>query len=222
MGVQRKVHSAGFKAKVALAAHKADRAVNQLAGPHDVHPTQIHARKKITACRSGAIFANGAKSASADAREGELYEQIGRLRMEMEWLKTKVSVEHARPLLLPGDARRGLEPGTPRGVPHGPRGAIHGGGVHGPPGVGRGGVSMDGRGRVLDNVSVKLFCRAVKYDDAYIRGYEQVSELWLGLSRFFGSYIHAHLHQVLSYRTPAVYAMPVPGDRRLAMPARGG
>ena len=37
MGVQRKVHSAGFKAKVALAAHKADRTVNQQAGPYDVH-----------------------------------------------------------------------------------------------------------------------------------------------------------------------------------------
>jgi transposase-like protein len=46
MGLQRKVHSAGFKAKVALAAHKADRTVNQLAGQYDVHPTQIHAWKK--------------------------------------------------------------------------------------------------------------------------------------------------------------------------------
>jgi putative transposase len=43
MGLQRKVHSAGFKAKVALAAHKSDRSVNQLAGQYDVHPTQIHA-----------------------------------------------------------------------------------------------------------------------------------------------------------------------------------
>ena len=43
MGLQRKVHSAGFKAKAALAAHKADRTVNQLAGQYDVHPTQVHA-----------------------------------------------------------------------------------------------------------------------------------------------------------------------------------
>ena len=93
MGVKRKVHGAGFKAKVALAAHKADRTVNQLAGQYDVHPTQIHAWKKQLLAGAEAIFANGAKVASADAeaREAELYEQIGRLKMELEWMKKKVA-----------------------------------------------------------------------------------------------------------------------------------
>ena len=92
MGVQRKVHSAGFKAKVALAAHKADRTVNQLAGQYDVHPTQIHAWKKQLLAGAEAIFAHGAKVIAADAgaREAELYEQIGRLKMELEWMKKKV------------------------------------------------------------------------------------------------------------------------------------
>src|SRR3954451_21740059 len=91
MGLQRKVHSAGFKAKVALAAHKADRTVNQLAGQYDVHPTQIHAWKKQLLAGAEAVFANGAKVASADAvaPEAELYEQIGRLKMELEWVKKK-------------------------------------------------------------------------------------------------------------------------------------
>jgi putative transposase len=89
MRVQRKVLSAGFKAKVALAAHNADRTVNQLARQYDVHPTQTHAWKKQLLARAEAIFANGAKVASADAqaREAELYEQIGRLKMELEWIK---------------------------------------------------------------------------------------------------------------------------------------
>jgi transposase len=93
MGLQRKVHSAGFKAKVALAAHKADRTVNQLAGQYDVHPTQIHAWKKQLLAGAESIFANGAKVAAADAqaREAELYEQIGRLKMELEWMKKKVA-----------------------------------------------------------------------------------------------------------------------------------
>ena len=88
-GVQRKVHSAGFKAKVALAAHKADRTVNQLAGQYDVHPTQIHTWKKQLLAEAGTIFANGTKPASvgAEAREAELYEQIGQLKMELEWMK---------------------------------------------------------------------------------------------------------------------------------------
>ena len=93
MGVQREVHSAGFKARVALAAHKADRTVNQLAGQYDVHPTQVHAWKKQLLAGAEAIFANGAKVASApvEAREAELYEQIGRLKMDLEWVKKKVA-----------------------------------------------------------------------------------------------------------------------------------
>jgi transposase len=93
MGVQRKVHSAGFKAKVALAAHNADRTVNQLAGQYDVHPTQIHAWKKQLLAGAEAIFATGAKAPSrdAEAREAEFYEQIGRLKMELEWMKKKVA-----------------------------------------------------------------------------------------------------------------------------------
>src|SRR5262249_10071797 len=102
MGLQRKVHSAGLKAKVALAAHKGDRTVNPLAGQYDVHPTQIHAWKKQLLAGAEAIFANGAKAASADAqvREAELYEQIGRLKMELEWMKKKLppSAELKRPL----------------------------------------------------------------------------------------------------------------------------
>jgi putative transposase len=58
-----------------------DRTVDQLAGQYDVHPTQIHAWKKQLFAGAEAIFASGAKVASADAREAELYEQIGRLKM---------------------------------------------------------------------------------------------------------------------------------------------
>jgi putative transposase len=103
MGAQRKVHTAAFKAKVALAAYKEDRTVNQLASHFDVHPTQVHAWKKQLLAGAEAVFANGAKIAAADAeaREAELYEQIGRLKMELEWMKKKLppSVERKRPLI---------------------------------------------------------------------------------------------------------------------------
>jgi putative transposase len=64
-------------------------------------------------------------------------------------------------------------------------------------------VSMDGRGRALDNVFVERLWRSVKYEDIYIRGYEAVPELHQGLGRYFTFYNHERLHQSLGYQTPA-------------------
>ena len=65
-------------------------------------------------------------------------------------------------------------------------------------------VSMDGRGRALDNVFVERLWRSVKYEDIYIRGYEAVPERHRGLGRYFAFYNDERLHQSLGYRTPAV------------------
>jgi putative transposase len=79
-------------------------------------------------------------------------------------------------------------------------------------------VSMDGRGRALDNVFVERLWRSVKYEDIYIRGYEEAPELRRGLARYFAFYNHARLHQALGYRTPAaVYETPVHRDLRLSL-----
>jgi putative transposase len=64
-------------------------------------------------------------------------------------------------------------------------------------------VSMDGRGRCLDNVFVERLWRTVKYEDIYLWRYEAVSELQHGLGRYFGYYNEARQHQALGYRTPA-------------------
>jgi putative transposase len=64
-------------------------------------------------------------------------------------------------------------------------------------------VSMDGRGRALDNVFVERLWRSVKYEDIYIRGYDAVPELYRGLARYFTFYNDERLHQSLGYRTPA-------------------
>jgi putative transposase len=63
-------------------------------------------------------------------------------------------------------------------------------------------VSMDGRGRCLDNVFVERLWRSVKYEDIYVRGYERVPELVAGLGRYFPFYNEARPHQSLDYRTP--------------------
>ena len=93
MAGKRKHHTAAFKAQVALAAIKGDRTVNELAGQFGVHPTLIHAWKKQLLTGAEAVFANGAKAGAADAesRQAELFEQIGRLKMELEWVKKKAA-----------------------------------------------------------------------------------------------------------------------------------
>lgn len=92
MAGKRKQHTAALKAQVALAALKGDRTVNELAGHFGVHPTLIHAWKKQLLAGAVAVFANGSKAdpAGTEARQAELYEQIGRLKMELEWLKKKL------------------------------------------------------------------------------------------------------------------------------------
>ena len=93
MAAKRKVHTAGFKAQVALAALKGDRTVNELAGHYGVHPTLIHGWKQQLATGAESIFGSPAKvaSASAEARQTELFEPIGRLKMELEWVKKKAA-----------------------------------------------------------------------------------------------------------------------------------
>ncbi len=101
MAGTRKTHSAAFKAQVALAALKGDRTVNEVAahfGVHPtlnfgVHPTLIHEWKKRLLAGAEVVFAHGTKtdSGDAEARQAELYEQIGRLKMELEWVKKKAA-----------------------------------------------------------------------------------------------------------------------------------
>jgi len=64
-------------------------------------------------------------------------------------------------------------------------------------------VSMDGRGRALDNVFVERLWRSVKYEDIYLHGYETAPALAAGLAVYFPFYNTERPHQGLDYRTPA-------------------
>jgi putative transposase len=92
MAGKRKQHTAAFKAQVAIAAFKGDKTVNELASHYGVHPTLIHAWKKQLLTGAEQVFSNGSKAVTTDAeaQKAELFEQIGRLKMELEWLKKKV------------------------------------------------------------------------------------------------------------------------------------
>jgi len=93
MARKRKTHAAAFKAQVALAALRQDKTVNELASQHGVHPTLIHGWKKQLLAGAVDLFSSGSKAAAEDheAVQAQLYEQIGRLKMDLEWLKKKVA-----------------------------------------------------------------------------------------------------------------------------------
>ena len=70
-------------------------------------------------------------------------------------------------------------------------------------------ISMDGRGRALDNIFVERLWRSVKYEEVYLHDYESVPQAIQGLGKYFKFYNGERLHQSLDYKTPeAVYRQP--------------
>jgi len=87
---QRKQRGAELKAKVAVEAVRERRTVSELATQYGVHPSQIHEWKRRLLSSAAELFQDGRNQKAAaqqQAQEAELYEQIGRLKMELEWLK---------------------------------------------------------------------------------------------------------------------------------------
>lgn len=69
-------------------------------------------------------------------------------------------------------------------------------------------ISMDGRGRAIDNVFIERLWRSVKYEEVYLKDYADAWEAKDQLAAYFHFYSHERIHQALSYRTPAeVYGM---------------
>jgi putative transposase len=64
-------------------------------------------------------------------------------------------------------------------------------------------ISMDGRGRAMDNVFIERLWRTVKYEEIYLRDYETAWEAEASLASYFRFYCHQRIHQSLDYRTPA-------------------
>ena len=93
MSRKRRQHSDQFKFKVALEASKGQQTVNQLASEHQLHPTQISSWKKQLLKEGASGFSRTTSSQEQEQtrRETEVYEQLGRLKLELEWLKKKAT-----------------------------------------------------------------------------------------------------------------------------------
>ena len=64
-------------------------------------------------------------------------------------------------------------------------------------------ISMDGRGRALDNIFIERLWHSLKYENIYINAYETVAQLIRGVNEYFNFYNNQRLHQALNYKTPA-------------------
>ncbi len=86
---KRKNYTAAFKAKVALEAIRGERTVNEIGQSYDVHPAQVRQWKQEIVDGAASLFGEGRGPKSTDARASDdrLYAEIGRLKVELDWLK---------------------------------------------------------------------------------------------------------------------------------------
>ncbi len=89
--MKRKQHHKQFKAKVALEALKGHKTINEIAAEYEVHPTQINTWKKRALEALPEAFSRGQdrEAAQREAEQDRLYQQIGKLQVEVDWLKKK-------------------------------------------------------------------------------------------------------------------------------------
>jgi len=87
----RKSYSAKYKAQVALSAIREDKTLSELSSEFSIHANQIVRWKKELLTRAEEVFDNGTdkRVQDAEAREAELFRQIGQLKVELDWLKKK-------------------------------------------------------------------------------------------------------------------------------------
>jgi putative transposase len=89
---KRRTHSPEFKAKVAMEAISGRKTIQEIAADHTIHPIQVSQWKKQLLDGASELFHRGKKSKDKEegqTKEAELFQQIGRLQMELEWLKKK-------------------------------------------------------------------------------------------------------------------------------------
>jgi transposase InsO family protein len=187
----RKQYSSKFKARVAIEVIRGERTLNQLASQFRVRPVQIvHWRR----------------TARMVVWLGEQGYAVNRKRTGQPIRAELGAVADPGTGLLLGGAEAGVAARTARDLQifnsdQGSQftsdkftGELEAQGIA---------VSMDGRGRCLDNIFIERLWRSLKYEEVYSRDYRLVPEAQAGIGRWFQFYNHERPHQGLRYRTPA-------------------
>ena len=91
MKQRRKKHSGAFKAKVAVEAVRGERTLNELAAQFEIHPTQVVQWKQRLLAGASDLFTGGVERDAAQEAQlrDQLYQQIGQMKVELDWLKKK-------------------------------------------------------------------------------------------------------------------------------------
>jgi putative transposase len=92
MAATRRRYSGEFKAKVALAAIRGERTMNELAAEYGVHPAQIAQWKKIAQEELPGVFTAPRNGKGEEELKAALYQQIGQLKVELDWVKKKAGL----------------------------------------------------------------------------------------------------------------------------------
>ena len=177
MAGKRTRYSAEFKAKVALEALRGELTAAQLAAKHGIHQTMVGEWKRQATEGLAAVFsAKSAASETAKAVEADvekLHAKIGQLVVE-------------RPEIFNTD--QGSQFTSLRFT-----GVLQAAGIR---------ISMDGRGRWMDNVFIERLWRSLKYECVYLHAFETGSELRAGLTKWIGYYNANRPHSGLGGQTP--------------------
>jgi len=96
---KRRTHSPQFKARVAMEAISGRKTIQEIAADHAIHPIQVSQWKRQLLDGASELFSRGKNTKDKEegqAKEAELFQQIGRLQMELDWLKKSLSCSDAR------------------------------------------------------------------------------------------------------------------------------
>ncbi len=168
------------------------------------------------------VQGEGGVGGDSGAQDGEpssaeLYEQIGRLKIELHWIKNKVAADGVQQQgcgVLSGDVGGSAATRPAGDFPHGSGVAVHEPGVHGRLAAESMAISSDGKGRAINNVMIERWRRTVKYENIDLKDDVTGADCHPGLLAYLTYDCHEGPHQSLANQTPGTPSKPLAANPR--------